>query len=385
MKCWLIAAGMALTMTHSANADPFVRVQGLQFTLNGARFPVVGVNNHYLPWGSAGEVRRVLDAAAAVGATVVRTFLSPVIGSLDGSTPTIWKPEAGDTSNDLNTHGMFLLSWDPKLKAMLINTGPTGLQHIDFLIAEAAKRHLKLILAFGDFWRYTGGAPQISRWYGVDPVHSGPAESRDPSFFSDPHQIADYQNWIKAVIERRNTFTDTVYRDDPTILAWELMNEPHAPKKLLNGWTNQMAHYVKALDSNHLVASGGAQLNRAEFAMKDIDFLTWHGYPLYEGISVNQFSTEINFNCTLGELNNKPVVLEEFGYARSNTTPSQAQTYMQWLKTIDGNPSCGGWLVWRLVATQDNGTYPPDKSDQFDIHQDGGATWQVLSAAAHAH
>jgi mannan endo-1,4-beta-mannosidase len=53
------------------------------FTLAGKPFFVTGVNNHYLTYGAQGEVRRVLDDSVALGATVVRTFLQPVIGSLD--------------------------------------------------------------------------------------------------------------------------------------------------------------------------------------------------------------------------------------------------------------------------------------------------------------
>ncbi|MFW8586377.1 hypothetical protein ACOJBM_20440 [Rhizobium beringeri] len=60
------------------------------FLLDGKPFRVAGVNNHYLTFGSSGEVTRVLDDATAMGANVVRTFLQPVIGSLDGRVPTIW-------------------------------------------------------------------------------------------------------------------------------------------------------------------------------------------------------------------------------------------------------------------------------------------------------
>lgn len=64
------------------------------FLLDGKPFRVAGVNNHYLTFGSSGEVTRVLDDATAMGANVVRTFLQPVIGSLDGRVPTIWNSKA---------------------------------------------------------------------------------------------------------------------------------------------------------------------------------------------------------------------------------------------------------------------------------------------------
>jgi hypothetical protein len=49
----------------------------------------------------------------------------------------------------------------------------------------------------------------------------------------------------------------------------------------------------------------------------------------------------------------KPVLLEEFGYARSN--PDAAEVYATWLDTLTRDPNCAGWIVWRLVSRQDSG------------------------------
>jgi len=35
-----------------------------------------------------------------------------------------------------------------------------------------------------------------------------------------------YKENIRKVIQRVNVFTGVMYRDDPTIMAWELINEP---------------------------------------------------------------------------------------------------------------------------------------------------------------
>lgn len=34
---------------------------------------------------------------------------------------------------------------------------------------------------------------------------------------------------MASLVLRNNTITGTLYRDDPTILAWELINEPSVP------------------------------------------------------------------------------------------------------------------------------------------------------------
>jgi mannan endo-1,4-beta-mannosidase len=359
-----------------AQRDPFVAVEGAHFILQGHRFNVAGINNHYLTFGSEAEVSRVLDDAVAMGANVVRTFIQPVIGSLDGrSVPTIWKWRRTASSSDLGVGGSYVLFWDVHTNAMGINDGPDGLQRVDFLVTEARKRHLRLILAFVDFWAYTGGIQQMRAWYG--------SQDKYTFFFSDPRPREDYRRFVSHVLVRRNAISGVVYRDDPTILAWELANEPNIqPPSLMQDWTADMAAFVKSIDANHLVTSGGANSRplNTDFDVPSLDFLTWHAYPAHERIPADQFDRVISSYCAAGRVRGKPVLLEEFGNAR--TDGDQAAIYAKWLDTIETDRNCGGWLVWRLVSRQDDGRYPVDDFDKFDIHNDGGGTWRALQKAA---
>ncbi len=362
------------TALGGSRLDEFVKADGTMFTLGGQPFFVAGVNNHYLTYGTRAEVAGVLDDAAALGANVVRTFLQPVIGSLDGKVATIWDWKSNAQSSDLGVNGTYLLYWDNAAGKMAINSGPTGMEKVDFLIAEAEKRNLRLIVALLDFWPYTGGAQQMRAWYGSAEV---------VSFFSDRRLMHDYQNWVRYVLQRTNPQTGLRYRDDPTILAWELMNEPNAETDALRlTWTAEMSAFVKSLDPNHLVSSGHANVDSrlADLATPGVDFGTWHGYPLYYRLSVSQFDRRISEFCRLAAMRRKPVLLEEFGYARSNL--DQIEAYKRWLATLTHDRNCGGWLVWRLVSRQRDGRYPIDEHDQFDVRNDGGALWNVLKAAA---
>ncbi|TIV09427.1 MAG: beta-mannosidase, partial [Mesorhizobium sp.] len=212
---------------------------------------------------------------------VVRIFLQPVIGSLDGSVPTIWDWRLEGDASNLAVKGTYLLYWDPSQNSMAINDGANGMQKVDFLIAEAGKRHLRLIIAFLDFWAYTGGAQQMRAWYG----------SRDEStfFFNDPRTKRDYRTWARYVVQHVNRLTGLAYRDDPTIMAWELINEGNAESLALRlAWTTEMSAYVKSLDSNHLVSSGNANIldpKVADLTIPTIDFGTWHGYPVYDNLT----------------------------------------------------------------------------------------------------
>jgi mannan endo-1,4-beta-mannosidase len=374
---------LAFLFASAAAAGPqpeasFIKTSGTMFTLEGKPFFVTGVNNHYLTFASPNEVTRVLDDAVAMGANVVRVILGPVIGSRDGTVPTIWdwRNSTADASN-LGVNGAVLLYWDTEKNAMAINDGPKGMQKIDFLIAEAGKRHLRLIIAFLDFWDYTGGAQQMRAWYG--------STDKSTFFFADPRTKRDYKTWVAHVIRRVNPLTGLAYRNDPTIMAWELMNEGNAsPESLRLDWTAEMSAYVKSLDSNHLVSSGNANAigepRVADLTIPTLDFGTWHGYPLYFGLTVRQFDNTIADYCQIASRVEKPVLLEEFGYARSN--PDSAEAYAGWLDTLARDPDCSGWLVWRLVSLQDHGHYPADEHDQFDVHNDASPIWNALKAAA---
>jgi mannan endo-1,4-beta-mannosidase len=365
--------------------DTFVKTNNTSFTVNEEPFFVTGVNNHYLLYGTDTEVKEVLDDAVALGANVVRTFLQPVIGSPDDDHTTIWKfrnPRV-NTSDGLNARGNFLLYWDKNSNQMAINEGPNGMQKIDILIAEAKQRHLKLIIAFLDFWDFMGGIQQMTAWHNKQ-YFSLPlikdTRARDDYFcFTDSWAIRDYQHWVDYVVNRVNSRTGLRYRDDPTIMAWELANEANAkPDKLRLAWTQTMATYIKAQDHNHLVGSGNANndLNTFDISLPAIDFGTWHGYPKYLNMSVDQFNNIIGHYCDFAVTYRKPALLEEFGWARSN--PNQAAAYAKWLTTMAEDRNCAGWLVWRLVSRQEDGQYPVDSVDQFDVRRDETALWNVI-------
>jgi len=72
------------------------------------------------------------------------------------------------------------------------------------------------------------------------------------------------RDWFKAFVEkmltRVNTATGVPYRDDPTIFAWELINEPRvqgdASGDVLQAWIEDVAAYAKSLDDAHLLTVG---------------------------------------------------------------------------------------------------------------------------------
>jgi mannan endo-1,4-beta-mannosidase len=51
-----------------------------------------------------------------------------------------------------------------------------------------------------------------------------------------------------------------MYKDEPAIFAWELMNEPRCLSDVsgqtLQAWITEMAQFVKSIDGNHLLTVG---------------------------------------------------------------------------------------------------------------------------------
>lgn len=118
----------------------------------------------------------------------------------------------------------------------------------------------------------------------------------------------------------------------------------------------------------------------ADLMIRTLDFGTWHGYPLFYKLTIRQFNDTITEFCQLALRARKPVLLEDFGYARSNG--DSAEAYGMWLDTLARDPNCAGWVVWRLVSRQDSGRYPVDEYDQFDIRNDGSPLWNIVKPAA---
>ena len=381
----------------AAASSGFVRCEGTRFVLDGKPFPVVGANSHYLPWGSQQEVRQVLQDAAKLRFTVVRTFVAGVRGSLDGKTkPTIWSwPGAKDSAN-MDLHGVYAAYWDTERGGIGFNDGPDGFERLDFVIAEAGKLGLKLNIALLDFWQYSGGSQQMRAWYGslgnlgrsgIEPAQSG-ADERYSFFFTDQRTRRDYKLLAQHVLTRRNTITHVLYKDDPTIFAWDLMNEPEfANARISKDWISEMAAYVKSIDANHLLSIGSEGVLPADpldlkeqLLIPQIDFGTFHTYPVYHHLAPDAVVALIHRKAAIAREARKPVVMQEFGYGANK--PDQVRVYRTWLAAANGEDGIAGWLAWRLTSFMDNGSYPADNGEHFDFHADASPVSAVFLEAA---
>ncbi len=87
-------------------------------------------------------------------------------------------------------------------------------------------------------------------------------------FYTDPVIRQWYKNWIAHLLNRTNIYTGVKYKDDPTIMTWELGNEPrclsagayprspNCTTQTLIAWAGEMSTYIKSVDDKHLVSVG---------------------------------------------------------------------------------------------------------------------------------
>ena len=214
----------------------------------------------------------------------------------------------------------------------------TAFRGLDYAIATAAHTGLRLILALTTNWGDTGSVDQFVGWAGAG-GHS--------SFFTDPRVRSLYLDHVAAIANRVNTITGVAYKNDPTIIAWNLINEPRCTgcaEGAVASWVAAVALSVKKLLPRQLLTVGsegfygrgdanrGANPSKAgawadnegqsfprDHASDAIDFASIHVWPnnwkeapsLEEVIAFQTrwIDAHINDAATLG----KPLLLEEFG------------------------------------------------------------------------
>ena len=137
-------------------------------------------------------------------------------------------------------------------------------------VLEVANRvGVRVIVPLVDNWRWWGGISEYAGWRGKPPE----------AFWTDPEIINDFKQTISYVLNRRNSFTGTLYKEDKAILAWETGNELYSPYS----WTRQIAAYLKSIDPNHLVCDGfyigNKEIQREALEDANIDIVSSHHYP----------------------------------------------------------------------------------------------------------
>lgn len=351
------------------NRSAFVTREGSDLYLHGRPFRFAGSNNYYPIYKSPAMVTALFDKVAASDFAVMRVWSTVVVGNQDGS-----------NSVDGPKEGVYMHYWDGAAPAF--NDGADGLQRLDSVVAEAAKRKIKLILPLVNNWNEFGGMNQYVRWRG--------GQYHD-EFYTDATIKAWYKAWISHLLNRKNSITGIRYKDDPTIMMWELANEPrcigsggangyprspNCTTSTLVSWAAEMSRYIKNIDRNHLVSVGDEGFlclpngtdwtdncsegvdSYAFAALPHIDAMSVHLYPDADSWGKTpQWGTEwILKHAQKAKKLRKAVYLGEFG---TKSKDVRNPVYFEWTRAVFASGTNGA-LYWILSDVQDNGTLYPD-------------------------
>lgn len=376
----------SVALAHDdGHQDNFVRRDGSKLTLNGKEFRFGGTNNYYLMYMSQFMVDDVIDKAAAQGYKVLRTWGNLEIGNQDGSNSTNGKQ-----------NGIYFQYWNGTAPAY--NDGADGMQKLDYVIYKAGQKGLKLVIPFTNNWNAFGGADQYVRWANG---------TYHDEFYSSTLIKGWFKNWINHLLNRVNTYTGIKYKDDPTIMTWELANEPrckytdqyptsgNCTTKTLIKWADEMSTYTKKLDKNHLVSVGdegfyctpgttdwtencGEGVDTIAFTkLKNIDVMSYHLYPELWSKDIPWTLNWIERHAKEAKKLNKAVMAGEFGVTDQNTRNA---IYKQWTDLMLKTSTNGG-LFWMLAGTMDTGLPYPDY-DGHNIYCPGAECTTLSNFAA---
>ena len=220
------------------------------FMLDGKPMCFAGSNNYYLTWKSEAMIDSVFQNSKKMGLTVFRQWGHLDAGSLDGTVPHL--------KDDGTKEGVYFQYWDTKTNQPAYNDGKDGLERLDFLLKKAKEYDIKLVLTLTNNWPDFGGIDQYLLWYGL---------TKHVEFYTDPRVKQAYKDWATHLLNRVNTLTGVAYKDDPTIFAWELANEPRRrnytktdsadgwDKETITKWAEEMSAHIRSMDPNHLIAA----------------------------------------------------------------------------------------------------------------------------------
>jgi mannan endo-1,4-beta-mannosidase len=334
----------------------FVRVSGTSFTLRGAPFHFLGANVAVMH-GQAhrASMERILDAVRDDGLTVIRVWAL-------GERPASALPWTRDYAFRIGEDGWVEASFE----------------HLDRVLAAARERGLRVIVVLANRWSDYGGFPRYLRWAEALPETDSPRELTElesARFYDCERCDSLYRAHVRRVVERVNTVTGVAYRDDPTILAWELANELAAvprDRDALVRWVTDSARFVRSLDSRHLISAGHIGYSRrserdtwlAVQSLAEIDYADAHAYPVHSGRvrTLAELGRFVDDRAQLAHhVAHKPLVWGEYGFAGRRRLP--------WFDAFLGRSRLDGVegaLVWhyapREAHADEHAIYPENEA-----------------------
>ena len=196
-------------------------------------------------------------------------------------------------------------------QSLATTNGSRNWSAFDHTLAVAKAHGQRIIATLGNQWGdCEDGAYKTESWYQSGYSIQVPAELSKT-----------YRDWVAEAVAR--------YKDTPTIMAWQLMNEAEdatsrggtcsaSASATLKGFTQNMAKLVKEIDSNHLLSlgtMGSGQCGTSGVAYRDlhavpgIDLCEYHDYGAPDAALPGDLQADLGYCNAL----NKPLFVGETG------------------------------------------------------------------------
>jgi len=218
-------------------------------------------------------------------------------------------------------------------------------------LIEMKKRKMTAVIYLSNFWPWSSKMSQWVSWIEgssipYPPPHPGGSWSRyqdyASKFYTLDRAVKGQQESVRKIVSRINTISKVPYSEDPTIMSWELANEPRGGlhREAFLKWISSSAKLIKLIDKNHLITLGseGETMDPADagndfvedHSFPEIDYATFHiwveNWGIYNPIdssgtlsrAINVMKSYITDHAAKSRKLKKPVVLEEFGMARDS-------------------------------------------------------------------
>ena len=363
-----------------------------QFVRDGKPYYFVGTNFWYgAILGSEGEggnrerLHKELDFLKSIGINNLRVLVG------------------ADGENGIKTRV------EPSLQVAPGVYNDTILAGLDYFMNELRERDMTAVLYLNNSWEWSGGYSVYLQWSGhgdavVPAVDGWPAYMEYVKQFPQSDSAkALFANHVNYIVSRTNRYNQIKYVDDPTIMSWQIGNEPRAfsdeNKEPFARWMADVAAQIKSLDPNHMVSSGsegswGCEMDMNLFekihADPNINYLNIHIWPynwswvkadsLKELLPRAKENTKkyIDDHMVIARKYSKPIVLEEFGFPRdgfsfSKEAPTTARDeyYRYVFDLIRQDRESGGlfagcnFWAWGGFAGQNPGHVFWEKGDYY--------------------
>lgn len=310
----------------------FITADSVNIFRHGEPYYFVGTNLWYAPLlgaenGNRERLHQELDYLKAMGVENLRILAGADGGSCNANSVQPYLQPSPGILND------------------------TLLVGLDYTLAELAKRDMTAVIYLTNSWDWSGGYGFYLRECGFGDSPNANGEGYNDyvkyaaNFVRSKEALNLFYKHVETIVSRTNSITGISYKDDPTIFAWQICNEPRPfskdNKELFAKFITETAKRIKSIDCNHMVSLGSEGFYGCEsdedllvkvHTDPNIDYITLHIWPVNWGWASRENPDErinnackrtneyIDLHFRIWQRIKKPMVIEEFGFPREGNS-----------------------------------------------------------------